>query len=46
MPMKSRSPIGNNPEFRLRLQTGCDLRRAELEVAAKIRARVQPLEVA
>lgn len=38
--------FGNSPQFWLNLQTGCDLRRAELLDAKRIRAAVQPLEVA
>jgi len=38
--------FGNRPQFWLNLQSGCDLRRIELEGADEIRKRVQPLEVA
>ncbi|MBT62839.1 MAG: addiction module antidote protein, HigA family [Puniceicoccaceae bacterium] len=38
--------FGNSPQFWMNLQTGCDLRRIEMENAAEIRKRVQPLEVA
>ena len=36
----------NSPQFWLNLQTGCDLRRAELLDAERIRSAVRPLEVA
>lgn len=38
--------FGNSAQFWLNLQTGCDLRRAEILSASEIRARVQPLAVA
>lgn len=38
--------FGNTPQFWLNLQSGCDLRRVEMETAADIRARVKPLDVA
>ena len=36
--------FGNSPEFWLKLQTGCDLRRVEAGRAAEIRKRVKPLD--
>ena len=38
--------FGNSAQFWMYLQTGCELRRAEILHATEIRARVQPLEVA
>ncbi|MGJ8640180.1 MAG: HigA family addiction module antitoxin [Opitutaceae bacterium] len=38
--------FGNSAQFWLNLQTGCDLRRAEILNASEIRARVRPLSVA
>jgi len=38
--------FGNSAQFWLNLQTGCDLRRVEMEKADDIRARVKPLSAA